>query len=178
MGKFSAATIFRAALITGALTLVFSCHTHDKLPKEERMAEKQLKTKYAGLMGVDERDIKNVKLYSFIDEWYGTPYKYGGKTKTGIDCSDFVSTLEGQVFKKNILPPASSMYATCKSVKEKDLEEGDLVFFKINSDKVSHVGVYLQNGCFVHASSKKGVVISKLGDAYYTKHFFKGGKVD
>jgi hypothetical protein len=165
-------------LCASAMLGSWSCRSHDHLTKDERSAEKILKEKYAGLLGVDEKEIQNVKLYSFIDEWYGTPYKYGGKNKSGIDCSDFVSTLEGQVFSKSIHPPAASMYEKCHSLSEKHLEEGDLVFFKINTDKVSHVGVYLQNGCFVHASSKKGVVISKLSDAYYAKHFYKGGRVN
>jgi lipoprotein Spr len=156
--------------------LVSSCRSHKEITKDD--GAKKIKEKYSQALGVDAHDIKNVKLYSFIDDWYGTPYKYGGKSKTGIDCSDFVSTLQVQVYDKKIFPPAASMYQKCHTISRKDLKEGDLVFFKIESDKVSHVGVYLQNGCFVHASKSKGVMISRLDENYYKKYFFKGGRVE
>jgi murein DD-endopeptidase / murein LD-carboxypeptidase len=68
------------------------------------------------------------------------------------------------------------MYESCDHVAEKNLQEGDLVFFKINSKNVSHVGVYLQNRRFVHASTKRGITINNLDEAYYKKYFFKGGR--
>ena len=135
-----------------------------------------MKKKYAGLLKVEESEVTNLKLYRFVDDWYGTPYKYGGKTKTGVDCSGFASALLRDVYAITLAGSANSMYEDCDKVKEKDLQQGDLVFFKINSDKVSHVGVYLQNRRFVHASSSRGVVISCLDEAYYTKYFFKGGR--
>ena len=156
--------------------MISSCRSHREVTKDD--GTKKIKEKYAQAMGVDAHDIKNVKLYAFIDDWYGTPYKYGGKSKSGIDCSDFVSTLQVQVYDKKIFPPAASMYQKCHNISRKDLKEGDLVFFKIESDKVSHVGVYLQNGCFVHASKSKGVMISRLDENYYKKYFFKGGRVE
>ncbi|HET6991981.1 MAG TPA: C40 family peptidase, partial [Bacteroidia bacterium] len=119
----------------------------------------------------------NVALYKFIDEWYSVPYKSAGKSKEGVDCSGFVSILYSQVYKKTIGGPATSIFEECKPVAEKNLEEGDLVFFKINSDKISHVGVYLKNRHFVHASVHNGVIISSLDEAYYKKYFFKGGKI-
>ena len=126
---------------------------------------------------MNESEITNVALYKFIDEWYGVPYLYGGKTKSGVDCSGFASILYSTIYKKNISGSAASIFNACKAVSEKDLEEGDLVFFKINSDKISHVGVYLKNHHFVHASTHKGIVISSLEEDYYKKYFFKGGKL-
>ncbi len=139
-------------------------------------ADIALRKKYAALVKVEEKEITNLKLYRFVDEWYATPYKYGGKTKTGVDCSGFTSNLLREVYGISLAGSANSMYEACESVSEKNLQQGDLVFFKINSDKVSHVGVYLQNRRFVHASSSRGVVISCLDEAYYTKYFYKGGR--
>jgi hypothetical protein len=138
---------------------------------------KILQKKYSAILGVNENAITNIALYNFIDEWYSVPYKSAGKTKAGVDCSGFVSLLYAQVYKKTISGPSTSIFDECSMVAEKNLEEGDLVFFKINSDKVSHIGVYLQNRHFVHASVHNGVIISSLDEAYYKKYFFKGGKL-
>ncbi|HTL82459.1 MAG TPA: NlpC/P60 family protein, partial [Bacteroidia bacterium] len=81
------------------------------------------------------------------------------------------------VYDKTVTGSASTLYENCDRVSEKNLVEGDLVFFKINGDKISHVGVYLQNRHFVHASSHKGVIISSLDETYYKKYFYKGGKL-
>jgi murein DD-endopeptidase / murein LD-carboxypeptidase len=140
-------------------------------------ADAQLKKKYAGMLGVPENEITNLALYRFIDDWYGTPYKYGGKSKAGIDCSGFVSALYSQVYKKMVAGSAKGIYENSEHISENKLKEGDFVFFKINSKNVSHVGVYLRNRHFVHASSHKGVVISTLDESYYKKYFFKGGRM-
>jgi lipoprotein Spr len=58
------------------------------------------------------------------------------------------------------------------------MEEGDLVFFKIEGNQVSHIGVYLQNNKFVHATTKKGVIINDLDELYYKKYYFKSGRIN
>lgn len=167
--------IFVWAGLALALLVFPSCHggknTH------EGDGDITLKKKYAAKLGVTEKEITNLALYRFIDDWYGTPYKYGGKSKGGVDCSGFTSILYAQVYKKTISGSSTSLFDQCNAVSEKNLEEGNLVFFKINSDKVSHVGVYLKNHRFVHASTHKGVIISSLEEEYYKKYFYKGGKV-
>lgn len=158
------------------LLLVFSSCRGDK-HASEGSGDITIKKKYAGMLGVPENEITNLVLYRFIDSWYGAPYKYGGKSKAGVDCSGFATILYAQVYKKTISGSSYSLYDQCEHVAEKKLEEGNLVFFKINSDRVSHVGVYLKNRRFVHASTHKGVIISSLDEAYYKKYFFKGGKL-
>lgn len=160
---------------------ISSCSTtknvSSKSSKENNAASDKIKTKYAKLLNVDENRIDNAKLYAFIDDWYGVKYKYGGKNKQGIDCSGFVSVLYNDVYKKELTGPVTSMFYQCKGVWKDKLTEGDLVFFKIENDNVSHVGVYLQNNKFVHASVKKGIMIDDLDEAYYKKYFYKGGKI-
>ncbi len=133
--------------------------------------------KYAMQLKVDTKDIKDEKLYSFIDEWYAAPYKYGSAEKTGTDCSGFSGRLYESVYGKKISRSSRDIYASSKEVELKDLREGDFVFFKIESPNVSHVGVYLQNNKFVHASTKKGVIINDLNEPYYKKYFFTGGRI-
>lgn len=164
-------------LTTCLVLLVFlGCNGNKHASSGLSEADKALTSKYAGLLGVSSSEITDLKLYRFIDEWYGTPYKSGGKTKSGIDCSGFASVLYTQVYQKTISGPCTAIWNQCSSVSEKDLQEGDLVFFKINSDKVSHIGVYLKNRRFVHASTHKGVIINSLDEEYYKKYFYKGGR--
>lgn len=122
--------------------------------------------------------LKNKKLQKACNEWYGAKYKYGGCSKSGVDCSCFVKTMYKIAYGKDLQRSSKNQYKACKPVKKwKKLKEGDLVFFKIGSTKVNHVGIYLKDGKFIHASTKRGVVLSDLNEKYYKKHFFKGGKV-
>lgn len=117
-------------------------------------------------------------LSEFIQQWYGVPYRLGGTTKLGIDCSAFVQQLYGKVYDLELLRTASQQFSTCKHVSDwRGLKEGDLVFFKIRTRRISHVGVYLGDGKFVHASLSQGVMISDLTDTYWTRYFAGGGKV-
>jgi lipoprotein Spr len=63
-------------------------------------------------------------------------------------------------------------------VSREELKEGDLVFFKINSRSITHVGIYLGNNRFAHASSSRGVVLSNLDEPYYKRYFYKGGRLN
>ncbi len=160
---------------------ISSCKSHKDASSNSSNSNvpksKKVKEKYATLLNIEEDKIENIKLYSFIDEWYGVPYKYGGKTKSGIDCSNFTSTLYSNIYNKSLTGSSSSIFDQCKTISKSNLEEGDLVFFKIDGDKISHIGVYLQNNKFVHATTKKGVMIDDLDEAYYKKYFYKAGRL-
>lgn len=133
--------------------------------------------KYAEKLGVSKSQIKNTVLYSFIDDWYGTKYKYGGLSKSGVDCSGFCNILYKEVYKKQLPRSTKEIAEQLKKVSKTKLEEGNLVFFNIEGKKNAHVGVYLINNRFVHASTSKGVIISSLENPYYKKAYSKGGKI-
>ena len=133
--------------------------------------------KYAVIMGVNKSDIQNGRLYAFIDQWMGTPYKFGGEDNNGIDCSGLVQLLEQQVYGINIPRSTGDQITVIKRKYENELAEGDLVFFDFDGRKFSHVGVYLQNGFVLHASSTRGVVIVQLHDPSMYKHFSRAGSV-
>lgn len=139
--------------------------------------ESGIVAKYAGLLGVDKSKVTNYKLYNFIDVWYGVPYKFAGRTKAGVDCSDLASLLFQSVYGISISGTVTDIYKRCKPIKESELREGDLVFFKINSKSLSHVGIYLQNHKFVHASVHAGVVIADLREDYYKKYYWGAGRL-
>jgi hypothetical protein len=135
-----------------------------------------LQFKYAILMNRTVETITNNKLFSFIDEWWGTPYKYGGTDKVGIDCSAFSGKLLATIYNVSIPRTAIEQYQLCEKIAVEDLLEGDLVFFNTNGS-ISHVGVYLGNHQFVHSSVQAGVTISSMLDGYYNKKFIGCGRL-
>lgn len=135
-----------------------------------------LQFKYAQLLNCNVEAITNASLYNFIEDWWETPYRYGGTTKSGIDCSAFAGTVFTTVFKKDLPRTARDQYAACEKIERNSLQEGDLVFFNTRGG-VSHVGVYLAEGYFVHASTSYGVTISNLDDDYYSARFLGGGRM-
>ena len=128
------------------------------------------------IMGVALSATSNMKLFHFVYDWIGTPYRFGGSSKHGIDCSAFTKELYSQVFNMDIERNSRDIFSMVSPVKRDDLKEGDLVFFKIHSRRISHVGIYLGNNKFAHASSR-GVAISSLDDSYYSRYFYRGGRM-
>ncbi|HEY4875555.1 MAG TPA: NlpC/P60 family protein [Puia sp.] len=135
--------------------------------------------KYAILTDVPVEEMSNERLLQFMEEWYGAKYHFGGNSKDGIDCSAFASLLMTSVYGINNLPRmAKDQYVATSRISKKRLREGDLVFFHTygkKKKKVTHVGVYLCNNKFVHASVS-GVMISDLSDGYYSKHYVGAGR--
>ena len=138
-----------------------------------------LQFKYAILMDVpvEELNNSNTKLFGFIEDWYGTPYHFGGSSKDGIDCSAFAGSLMTTVFGIGLPRMAKDQYKVCKRVSKTEMEEGDLVFFHTTRKGISHVGVYLGNNKFVHASLNYGVTISDLSEGYYARKLIAAGRV-
>ena len=137
-----------------------------------------VKDKYASMINVMPNQLSNVMLYSFIDDWYGTRYRMGGTSKKGIDCSAFTQNLYKYVFGLNIVRTACLQFNASQRIKNvSDLKEGDLVFFRVNTSRISHVGVYLNNNYFVHSACSKGVSISSLNNAYWSRFYAGGGRI-
>ncbi|MCB0402477.1 MAG: C40 family peptidase [Flavobacteriales bacterium] len=139
--------------------------------------EQVIQSKYAELLRVSPTEITNIPLYAFIDDWMGTKYKYGGLSKSGVDCSGFCNILYNEVYKKELPRTTGEISAQIKKVNKDQLEEGHLVVFNIANKKNSHVGVYLKNNMFIHASTSSGVIISSLDNPYYVKAYSKGGEL-
>ncbi|WP_320035955.1 NlpC/P60 family protein [Halarcobacter sp.] len=120
---------------------------------------------------LDYNEIYNNLLTQYKD-WKGVKYRYGGYSKNGIDCSAFVQkTYKDKLF-VNIPRTTILQKELGKEVDIDNLATGDLIFFKTGF-KTNHVGIYLKNGKFMHVSTKKGVIISRLDNPYYSKHLWK-----
>jgi lipoprotein Spr len=145
----------------------------DKAPDEQ---ESLAKDYLSQIMGVALSATSNMKLFHFVYDWIGTPYRFGGSSKKGVDCSAFTKQLYSEVFNLDIKRNSRDIFSMVSPVGRDELKEGDLVFFKIHSKSISHIGIYLGDGRFAHASMK-GVAISSLDDAYYSRYFYKGGRV-
>ena len=150
-----------------------------EIPKAEPLNNPVgLVSKYAGMINVSPKNINNYPLFRFIDDWYGTEYRYGGTDNTGIDCSAFSQKLYGQVYGIELERTAREQRREAERIKHPDdAEEGDLIFFRARRFRVSHVGVYLANGYFVHASSSQGVVISNLNNRYWKRRYAGCGRI-
>lgn len=118
----------------------------------------------------------NDKFYDFYEEWKNVKYKYGGNSKKGIDCSAFIQIAFKEVLNVNLPRTTKDQVKIGEKISKKQLETGDLIFFQtgINS---RHVGIYLEDGKFLHASTKRGVIISKLDNPYYKKHYWTSKRV-
>lgn len=112
--------------------------------------------------------------------WLGTPYRYGGMERgKGTDCSGMVMTIYSQVEGIKIPRNSAAQQQYCAPLKRSALQAGDLVFFSSGSNggKVSHVGLYVGDDVFIHASSSRGVIASSLTEDYYKRHYHSSGRV-
>jgi lipoprotein Spr len=141
--------------------------------RQRRLADMQQNIASSGKSG--RLDV--MKLYATVDRYIGIPYRYGGDSEAGIDCSAFTR----RVYRSNDveLPRSSNEQSHVGfGVGSALMQPGDLVFFDSSIvGRISHVGVYLGNGVFAHASCSKGVTKSGIKERYYMKRFVKANRV-
>lgn len=116
------------------------------------------------------------KLEREVEEVVGTPYKWGGTTINGFDCSGFMQ----YIFDKYGVELSRTSKSQAKmgvEVDKKDLRAGDLVFFNTDGKGISHAGIYVGNGEFAHSASNRGVSVNKLSESYYAKRYVTARRV-
>ncbi|HWR42992.1 C40 family peptidase [Sporomusa sp.] len=110
------------------------------------------------------------------EKYLKAPYRFGGESPKGFDCSGFVKYVYDRHGKK--LPrTADVQYVTGKKVDRSSLKPGDLVFFNTYASGASHVGIYYDNGRFIHASSSRGVMISRLDEPYWKPRYLGARRI-
>lgn len=148
----------------------------DNLTDVERANWLQLK--YSIQMDIAVEEIQNIPLLQKIDEWWGTPYALGGSSKRGVDCSYFTLDVMNAIYNTNLKRTAAEQYTQSEKIDWSDLKEGDLIFFKTDGSRsISHVGIYMTNNKFAHASTSQGVTISDLSEPYWQKRLYSLGRV-
>ena len=161
-------------LILCALTfLLGSCRTITPRYDYQELARASIR------LGIDIDMEDNHALYVESSKWIGTPYRSGGTTKRGVDCSGLTSAIYSTVYRQELKRNSDDQRKKdCRKVKKGKLREGDLVFFHNGrkKKKATHVGLYLKDQKFIHASTSHGVIISTLDEEYWKKHWLSGGR--
>lgn len=158
-------------LFTALLT---SCRTSTSGVDYQALAQASVR------LGIDIERKDNHALYIEASRWIGTPYRSGGNSLRGTDCSGLTSQVYRRVFAQSLHRSAEEQRTLdCRKKRKGKLREGDLVFFHNGRKKrrASHVGIYLKDGHFFHASTGRGVIVSHLNETYYRRHWLSGGRV-
>ena len=163
----------QSILLLGLIISFSSCRTSAPRLDYKALAKASIR------LGVDINLEDNHKLYMESADWIGVPYRSGGDSKRGTDCSGLTYQVYRKVYRTQLPRKTEDLKKKSNKVNKRNLREGDLVFFtsRNSGKKVAHVGIYLKNGKFIHASTSKGVIVSNLNEDYYTKHWIFGGRI-
>jgi lipoprotein Spr len=138
----------------------------------------QVQLKYAVLLNTEVESLPNKVLLESVDKWYGVRYRTGGNGMSGIDCSGFTVAVYSAAYGINLPRVSKEQYRISRKISTTELQEGDLLFFNTRGSGVSHVGVYLGNNKFIHATVSKGVMVNGLFESYYIQRFIGAGRID
>ncbi len=116
------------------------------------------------------------RLYAHYQQWRGVPYRLGGENRSGIDCSALVRTVYQSAFGVNLPRATDSQAQFGNKINRHQLKAGDLVFFKTGR-RTRHVGIYLEDKKFLHASTSIGVTISHMDNLYWRSRYWKSVRI-
>ncbi len=121
--------------------------------------------------------INDQKMMDVILGYLGTPYQYGGETRSGIDCSAFTSAVYGQAINMKLPRTTSDQVKLGTLITREGLKFGDLMFFNTTGSNPSHVGIYIGDDLFAHASEAFGVTITSIESSYYKTRYTESRRI-
>ena len=129
--------------------------------------------------GKESVPARTAELLAEARKWLGTKYRYGGHSRSGTDCSGMIMELFQKVYGLKLPRSSAQQREYCSNIGRDELQAGDLMFFDTSKGRrgVSHVGLYMGNGEMIHASSSRGVIISRIDERYYTDKYHSSGRV-
>ncbi|MGL5947902.1 MAG: C40 family peptidase [Aeromonas sp.] len=130
----------------------------------------------ADLTPPPSRGLSRADILTVFARWRHTPYRLGGASRRGIDCSAFIRAVFREASDIELARDTRSQVKQGVKISKRALNFGDLVFFKVNR-RLNHVGIYVGAGEFIHASAKKGVTRSKLNSGYWRQKFWQARRV-
>ncbi len=138
--------------------------------------QKKLSQKSA-YINITPQGLNRDELLLDVVSFLGVPYQYGGNSREGVDCSGLTCNIYSSAVKQQLPRSTKEQYQMGTPVDKIDLQFGDLVFFNTTGRKPSHVGIYIEDDLFVHASVISGVTISSLESTYYKNRFLGARRV-
>lgn len=174
--------LFRLILILLVFIVILDCASSHRTQRSWFAAKLKILEKSQQVLNKFERNNTDVKVRRLIYQirvYLGTPYRFGGASRRGMDCSGFVMTVYRNLYHRKLPHNASQIYRLSQKKSLREIDSGDLVFFgDFSHQQVNHVGIYLYNSFFVHASISYGVIVSDLNDQYYRSRFLGAGRVN
>lgn len=170
----------KIALLFILMLCFSSCKSKKRVVTKKSRTSKTYKKRNTSTTTASSKEIKNI--IDYAKSFTGTRYKYGGTTKRGMDCSGLIVTAFG---KENILLPRTTAELSKRGdwIDVKQVKEGDLLFFatKKNSRNVNHVGIVTKSRPgyveFIHSTSSRGVITSKLSERYWYQAYVQARRV-
>lgn len=165
--------------VAGVLTLS-GCHSHrhtvrgdhgrETVHRNHEKPDNNRKDKPKGVAG---------KIIAEGRRWIGTPYKYGGQSRKGMDCSGFVQLVYDNAADIKLPRSSRDMAGACKRISRKELRPADLVFFVSSrgGKRINHVAIYVGDGRILHSTTSRGVIESNLNEGYWDEHYYSSGRV-
>ncbi|RSK49407.1 C40 family peptidase [Hymenobacter rigui] len=173
------ATAASPLAITQEASLLGSLFSGDEEARVLTASDSVAYDKVAHRLGIEASYDADKNLLETVVSWLGTPYRYGSNSKSGTDCSGFVTRVFKEAYGITLQRSSRSMFTSVKHVQKDEMQTGDLVFFRRGPGQpIYHVGIYLKDGKFAHSACGGGVMVSSLNQAYYSRNFYAAGRVE
>jgi len=167
--------MFKAALLLISITLLTGCsskksltYNTDRVKTEHQVTQPPYKPK--------SKNWITTSLYKEYKKWYKTPFRLGGMTQDGVDCSGLIHTIYKDAFGIEIPRTTREQVLRGHKISKNSTKEGDLVFFKTGYNK-RHIGIIIEEGKFIHTSQKNGVIVSQLSNPYWQSTYWQSRRI-